>query len=123
MADAVDEWAEENPNSMLKPLTPLQAALLEAVRPTPAGRPPREASAPVAAHECLHAAVVVWRGRKVWFPCRSHDGGVHHFAATWPPCPAPWCRLPYSHYLEGTMHDIPSGTVEIHDAIGAVNRG
>lgn len=77
---------------------------------------------PLEAHACLHAAVVVYGDRRVWFPCRSHDDGKHHFAAHWPACPAPWCRLPYSHYLEGTMHDVPSGTVEVHDAIGTVNR-
>lgn len=79
---------------------------------------------PIEAHECLRAAVVVSGERRVWFPCRSHEGGVHHFAAHWPnKCPAPWCRLPYSHYLEGTMHDVPSGVVEIHDAIGAADGG
>ncbi len=96
-----------------EPLTLVQAAFLEAVRPTPAGRTPRRP------HDCLRAAVVVWRGRRVWYPCRSHDGGVHHYAACWPACPAPFCRLPYSHYEAGTMHDIPAGTVEYHDAIGA----
>lgn len=106
-----------------EPLTPLQAAFLEAVRPTPAGRPPRlPAQDPLAAHSCLHAAVVVDGDRKAWYPCRSHEGGKHNFAAHWPACPAPWCRLPYSHYKAGTMHDIPSGTAEYHDAIG-VDRG
>lgn len=102
---------------MAEPLTLLQAAFMEAVRPTPAGRPPRTA------HACLHAAVVVDGHRRVWYPCRSHEGGVHHFAAHWPACPAGWCRLPYSHHLAGTMHDIPGGTVEYHDAIGTVDRG
>lgn len=75
------------------------------------------------AHDCLRAAVIVCGGRRVWYPCRSHEGGVHNFAAHWPhKCPASWCRLPRSHYLEGTMHDIPGGVVETHDAIGAVNR-
>jgi hypothetical protein len=78
---------------------------------------------------CLHAAVVTdSKGNRVWFPCRSHlgstpGGTVHHFAAWWPACPAPWCRLPRSHYLEGTMHDIPGGTVEYHDAIGTMTGG
>jgi hypothetical protein len=105
-----------------EPLTLVQAAFMEAVRPTPAGRPPRM-PAPVvpdalAAHGCLHAAVVVYRGRKVWFPCRSHEGGRHNFAAHWPACPAPFCRLAYSHHEAGTMHDIPAGTVEYHDTTG-----
>ncbi len=101
-----------------QPLTLLQAAVLEAVRPTPAGRPPR------AAHECLHAAVVVTpKGERVWYPCRSHEGGKHHFAAHWPACPAPWCRLPYSHYLEGTMHEIPPGTVVLVGPNEAVDGG
>jgi hypothetical protein len=73
---------------------------------------------PTEAHACLHAAVVVNGDRCVWYRCRSHDDGKHHFAAHWPACPAPWCRLPYSHYLEGTMHDVPGGTVEVHDSIG-----
>jgi hypothetical protein len=73
--------------------------------------------------DCLHAAVVVDGERRVWYPCRSHDGGAHHFTAHWPACPAPWCRLPASHYAHGTMHDIPGGTVEIHDAIGVADRG
>lgn len=114
-------------------LTLLQQAIMEAVRPTPAGRRASFAhpgvSAPAAPvegtpddHDCLHAAVVVDGDRRVWFPCRSHEGGFHHYAAHWPKCVAPWCRLPYSHYLEGTMHDIPSGTVEYHDTIGAVDR-
>jgi hypothetical protein len=95
-----------------KPLTLVQAAFLEAVRPTPSGKPPRRP------HDCLRAAVVVDGDRKVWYPCRSHEGDVHHYAAHWPACPAPFCRLPYSHYPEGTMHDIPPGKVEYHDAIG-----
>lgn len=98
-----------------KPLTLLQAAFMEAVSPTPAGRPPRVASVPVAAHDCLHAAVVVHRDQRVWYPCRSHEGGVHHFAARWPACPTAWCRLRPE---PGHLHDIPSGTVELHDAIG-----
>jgi hypothetical protein len=102
-----------------EPLTLLQAAFLEAVRPTPAGRPPR---LPAPDHDCLRAAVVAYQDRRTWFPCRSHDGGVHHYAAHWPACPAPFCKLPYSHYEAGTMHDIPCGTVEYHDAIG-VDRG
>lgn len=105
-------------------LTLLQAAFLEAVRPTPAGRPPRRpAPDPPAAHGCLHAAVVIDGDRRVWFPCRSHEGGVHNFAAHWPKCPAPFCRLPYSHYEAGTMHDIPGGKAEYHDAIGKENHG
>jgi hypothetical protein len=94
-----------------EPLTTLQAAFMEVVRPTPAGRAPR------AAHVCLRAAVVVDGDRRVWYPCRSHADGKHHFAAHWPPCPAPWCRLPTGHR---ELHDIPSGTVEYHDTIEAV---
>lgn len=75
------------------------------------------------AHACLHAAVIVYKGRRVWYPCRSHEGGKHRFLARLDACAAPWCRLPASHAIEGTMHDIPFGTVEIHDAIGAVERG
>lgn len=45
------------------------------------------------------------------FPCTgNHDDGFHHFHADLPePCPAPFCKLPYSHYVAGTMHDIPFG--------------
>ncbi len=110
-------------------LTVLQAAFLDVVRPLPGGRTRTPAPADpgarlpqadsLAEHGCLHAAVIVYQGRRVWYPCRSHEGGVHRFAARLDACPAPWCRLPYSHYLAGTMHDIPPGTVEIHDAIGA----
>jgi hypothetical protein len=116
-----------------KPLTVLQAAFLDVVRPLPAGRTRTPAPAgarahrreadPLEEHGCLHAAVIVFKGRRVWYPCRSHKGGVHRFLARLDACPAPWCRLPASHAIEGTMHDIPSGTVEIHDAIGAVDRG
>jgi hypothetical protein len=105
------------------PLTPLQAAFLDVVRPLPAGRTRTPAPAradPLAEHGCLHAAVVTWKGRRVWYPCRSHEGDVHRFLARLDPCPAPWCRLPASHAIEGTMHDIPGGTVEYHDAIGAL---
>jgi hypothetical protein len=70
---------------------------------------------------CVHAAALATpKGDLIWYPCRSHDGGVHHFAACWPACPAPWCRLPNGHR---GLHDIPSGTVEIHDAIGVVEHG
>jgi hypothetical protein len=75
---------------------------------------------PLAEHGCLHAAVIVYKGRRVWYPCRSHEGGVHRFLARLDACPAPWCRLPAGHR---ELHDIPPGTVELHDAIGAVNRG
>lgn len=45
------------------------------------------------------------------YPCTgNHDDGFHHFRADLPePCPAPFCKLPYSHYVAGTMHDIPFG--------------
>lgn len=77
------------------------------------------AADPLAVHGCLHAAVIVYRDQKVWYPCRSHDGGLHRFAATRPACPAPWCRLPPGHHPE-TLHDIPPGTVELHHPLGAV---
>lgn len=46
------------------------------------------------------------------YPCRSHEGGIpsHHFAAHWPPCEAPWCKLPPDHR---EPHDIPFGRVQI----------
>lgn len=76
------------------------------------------------AHGCLCAAVVVTpSGDRIWYPCRSHKDGMHHFAAHWPKCPAPWCRLPYSHYLEGSMHDIPPGTTVIVEPNEAISRG
>lgn len=109
-----------------EPLTPLQAAFLDVVRPLPAGRTRTaalQATPPVTWDGCLHAAVVIDSGHRVWYPCRSHDGGAHHFAAHWPPCPAPWCRLPASHAAEGTMHDIPGGTVVLAGPNEAVNRG
>lgn len=99
-------------------LTPLQAAFLDVVRPLPAGRTRTPAPAradPLTEHGCLHAAVIAYKGRRVWYPCRSHEGGVHRFLARLDPCPAPWCRLPAGHR---ELHDIPPGTVEIHDAIG-----
>lgn len=77
---------------------------------------------PLTAHGCLHAAVVADGDRRVWYPCRSHEGGVHRFAAHWPPCPAPWCRLPAAHAEAGTMHDVPGGTVEYHAPDGTVTR-
>lgn len=45
------------------------------------------------------------------FPCTgNHDDGFHHFSyCPSSPCPAPFCKLPYSHYTAGTMHDIPFG--------------
>lgn len=82
------------------------------------------AADPLAGHGCLHAAVVVTPGgERVWYPCRSDEGGKHHFAAHWPACPAPWCRLPYSHYLDGTMHEIPPGTAALVGPNEAVSRG
>jgi hypothetical protein len=106
------------------PLTVLQAAFLDVVRPLPSGRTrtapaPRNATRhqadPLAEHGCLHAAVVVWEGRRVWYPCRSHEGGVHRFLARLDACPTAWCCLPAGHR---ELHDIPPGRVEIHDAIG-----
>ena len=67
------------------------------------------------AHGCLHAAVIVDGGNRIWYPCRSHDGGFHHFTAWWPACEATWCRLPPE---PRHFHVIPSGTIEYHDAIG-----
>jgi hypothetical protein len=46
------------------------------------------------------------------YPCRSHEGGVHHFAAHWPACPAPFCKLPPDHR---GLHDIPPGSAEVVD--------
>jgi hypothetical protein len=44
------------------------------------------------------------------FPCTGkHDDGFHHFAIRPDPCPAPFCKLPFSHFEAGTMHDIPFG--------------
>lgn len=43
------------------------------------------------------------------YPCRSHEGGQHHFAAHWPACPAPFCRLPPDHR---GLHDVPAGHAE-----------
>lgn len=57
--------------------------------------------------DCPFAAVV---GESV-YPCRSDEGGRHHFAAHWPACPAPFCRLPAQH-REG-LHDIPGGRAEV----------
>jgi hypothetical protein len=47
------------------------------------------------------------------YPCRSHEGGVHHFAAHWPACPAPFCKQPPDHR---GLHDIPSGKAEYVNA-------
>jgi hypothetical protein len=46
------------------------------------------------------------------YPCQSHEGGIpaHHFAMHWPPCEAPWCKLPPGHR---ELHDIPSGEAKI----------
>jgi len=63
---------------------------------------PAGTSAPVPPHTCNVAAVV---GSDV-FRCRSHEDSAHHFAAHWPMCPAPFCKLPPDH--EG-LHDIPAG--------------
>jgi hypothetical protein len=46
------------------------------------------------------------------YPCRSHKGRVHHFAAHWPACPAGYCKLPPGHR---GLHDIPSGRARIAD--------
>ena len=46
------------------------------------------------------------------YPCRSHDDGKHHFAAHWPACPAPFCRLEAGHR---GLHDVPSGAAEIRE--------
>jgi hypothetical protein len=43
------------------------------------------------------------------YPCRSHKGGKHHFAAHWPACPAPFCRLEPGHR---GLHDVPAGKAE-----------
>lgn len=59
---------------------------------------------------CTMVAVV---GEDI-FPCRSHGGGRHHFAAYWPACPAPFCLLPPDHR---DLHDIPSGTAGIAEKV------
>jgi hypothetical protein len=59
-------------------------------------------------HTCLVVAVIGTDR----YPCLSHEGGIpaHHFAVHWPPCEAPWCRLPPGHR---GLHDIPSGRPQI----------
>jgi hypothetical protein len=48
------------------------------------------------------------------YVCRSHEGGVHHFATTLlDPCPAPFCRLPAGHR---SLHDVPFGKPAYSDA-------
>jgi hypothetical protein len=47
------------------------------------------------------------------YPCRSHAGGVHHFAVYWPACPAGFCKLPPGHR---GLHDIPSGSAVVYEA-------
>jgi hypothetical protein len=44
------------------------------------------------------------------YPCQEHRDGKHVFAAHWPKCPAPWCRLPPGHR---SLHDVPAGTPKI----------
>lgn len=44
------------------------------------------------------------------YPCRSHEGYDHHFAAHWPACPAPFCKLAPGHR---ELHDIPSGQAAV----------
>jgi hypothetical protein len=44
------------------------------------------------------------------YSCQEHKGGKHVFAAHWPKCPAPWCRLPPGHR---SLHDVPAGTPKI----------
>jgi hypothetical protein len=62
------------------------------------------------AHDCAVTAEVGGTG----YQCREHrdDAGhaYHVFAAHWPACPAPWCRLEPGHR---DLHDIPFGTPEI----------
>jgi hypothetical protein len=60
------------------------------------------APAQIAGHTCAKVATV----GKDRYPRRSHEGGVHHFAAHWPACPAPFCKLPPDHR---SLHDVPSG--------------
>lgn len=47
------------------------------------------------------------------YPCRSHEGYDHHFAAHWPACPAPFCKLPPGHR---ELHDIPFGEAGVMSA-------
>jgi hypothetical protein len=56
----------------------------------------------MAEHTCNGVAVV----GDDRFPCRFHEDGWHHFAAHWPACPAPYCKLPPDHR---GLHDIPPG--------------
>lgn len=60
----------------------------------------------------MHDCPVVARINGDYFPCQSHEGGIpaHHFAAHWPPCEAPFCKLPPGHR---ELHDIPSGRAQI----------
>ena len=70
----------------------------------------REKAEREAAAACTYVALLA--GER--FPCHSHEGGLHHFAAAIPdPCMAPFCRLPAGHR---TLHDIPSGRAEIVEA-------
>ena len=64
-------------------------------------------AAALAAARCTCVAVVTGGHR---YPCRSHEGGKHHFAAYWPACPAPFCRLEPGHC---GLHDISSGEAKV----------
>jgi hypothetical protein len=70
---------------------------------------PAEAQAAPRPHSCTRVAIV----GGIRYPCRSHEGDVHHFAAHWPACPAPFCRLEPGHR---GLHDIPFGKAEYADA-------
>lgn len=87
-------------------LTPLQEAFLAAVRgeapDSPAQRP----------HDCGFTAIVGGYA----YPCHAHKDGQHHFAARWPACPAPFCRLKPDHR---EPHDIPAGHVVLTDRAAA----
>lgn len=65
----------------------------------------REAEREASAAGCAHVAIV----GTTRYLCWSHEGGVHHFAAHWPACPAPFCKLPPDHR---GLHDIPFGKAE-----------
>lgn len=82
--------------------TILQRAILGAVR----GETQRSPAPPP--HDCEFTAIL----GGLAYPCWNHDDGQHHFAARWPACPAPYCRLAPGHR---TLHDIPPGRPVISD--------
>jgi hypothetical protein len=59
-------------------------------------------------HDCKRIALVGTDR----YRCQAHEDGFHCYAAHWPACPAPFCKLPPGHR---GLHDIPSGDVEYTD--------